>query len=391
MRAIPPTCKSATSSVAIDTPSGYGESGFANTAYGACKTRHAPVGRGLFPPDGRIAVVSIATSLTEAHDCPRHGWTLDEIAATIVNEVHANAVSRCTVWRVLQAADLKPHKSIYWLNSHDPEFETRAKEICQLYVQAPRFYQEGRLVICCDEKTGMQILQRAAPTQRVEPGKPEKREFEYIRLGTRTMITSFVVPTGEVVWDLGQTRTNLDFRAHVLRVTKHFPTMQKFDWVVDNLNTHCSLDLCELMAYLNGVAFKPEALPTQVERRAFLSNPDHRHVFHYVPRHGSWLNQVELWFSVLSRQFQRRGDFASVQDFIARLAKYLDEYNLEKAHPYRWTYTGEPMVRGTPFETTRREQKRGRAWFGTRPQRYERALHKLRPYRRRQQQLATDL
>ncbi len=204
----------------------------------------------------------------------------------------------------------------------------------------------------------MQILQRAAPTQRVEPGKPEKREFEYIRLGTRTMITSFVVPTGEVVWDLGQTRTNLDFRAHVLRVAKHFPAMQKFDWVVDNLNTHCSLDLCEVMAYLNGVAFKPAALPTQVERRAFLSDPDHRHVFHYVPRHGSWLNQVELWFSVLSRQFLRRGEFASVQDFIARLTRYLDEYNLEKAHPYRWTYTGEPMVRGTPFETTRREQKR---------------------------------
>lgn len=391
MRAIRPTCKWATSSVAIDTPSRYGANVFASRVYPACKTHRGLVGRGLFPPNGRVAVVSIATSFTTEHDCPRNGWTLDEIAATIVNDAHADTVSRSTVWRVLQAADLKPHKSVYWLNSHDPEFETRAKEICQLYVQAPRFYQEGRLVICCDEKTGMQILQRAAPTQRVEPGKPEKREFEYIRLGTRTMITSFVVPTGEVVWDLGQTRTNLDFRAHVLRVAKHFPAMQKFDWVVDNLNTHCSLDLCEVMAYLNGVAFKPAALPTQVERRAFLSDPDHRHVFHYVPRHGSWLNQVELWFSVLSRQFLRRGEFASVQDFIARLTRYLDEYNLEKAHPYRWTYTGEPMVRGTPFETTRREQKRGRAWFGTRPQRYERALHKLRPYRRRQQQLATDL
>ncbi len=164
-------------SVAIGTPLGNGASVFANTAYPACKTHRGPVGRGLFPPDERIAVVSIATSLTEEHDCPRHGWTLDEIAATIVNEAHADAVSRSTVWRVLQAADLKPHKSVYWLNSHDPEFEARAKEICQLYVQAPRFYQEGRLVICCDEKTGMQILQRAAPTQRVEPGKPEKREF----------------------------------------------------------------------------------------------------------------------------------------------------------------------------------------------------------------------
>ena len=389
-RAIHPTFRSPTNSVAIDTRWPCGASVFANRACPACKTRRGPVDRGLFPPEGRVAVVSIATSLTEQHDCPRNGWTLDELAATIVNEAHADAVSRSTVWRVLQAADLQPHRSVYWLNSHDPEFETRAKEICQLYVQAPRFYQEGRLVICCDEKTGMQILQRAAPTQLVVPGKPEKREFEYIRLGTRTMITSFVVPTGQVIWDLGPTRTNLDFRAHILRVAQHFPTMKKFDWVIDNLNTHCSLDLCEMMAYLNGVAFKPAELPTQVERRAFLSNPDHRHVFHYVPRHGSWLNQVELWFGVLSRQFLRRGEFTSVQDFTERLTRYLDEYNLERAHPYRWTYTGEPMVRGTPFETTRREQRRGRAWFGTRPQRYERILHKPRPYRRRQR-LATDL
>lgn len=387
---IPPTSRSATNANVIATPSRGGVNASANSVWKACKTRHGPVGRGLFPPEGRVAVLAIATSLTEEHDSPRNGWTLDEIATTLVNEAHADVVSRATVWRVLQAADLQPHKSVYWLNSHDPEFETRAKEIGQLYVQAPRFYQEGRLVICCDEKTGMQILQRAAPTQPVEPGKPEKREFEYIRLGTRTLIASFIVPTGEVVWDLGPTRTNLDFRAHVLRVAKHFPTMKRFDWVVDNLNTHCSLELCEIMAYLNGVAFQPDALPTQVERRAFLSDPDHRHVFHYVPRHGSWLNQVELWFSVLARQFLRRGDFASVAEFTARLTHYLDEYNLEKAHPYRWTYTGEPMVRGTPFETTRREQKRGRAWFGTRPQQYERALHKPRPYRRRQQ-LATDL
>ncbi len=274
--------------------------------------------------------MAVATSTTQEHDRPGNGWTLDEIAATIINEAHAETVSRATVWRVLQEADLKPHKSVYWLNSHDADFEARAKEVCQLYVNAPRFYQQGRLVICCDEKAGMQILQRAAPTQRVEPGKPEKREFEYKRLGTRTLIASFMVPTGEVVWDLGPTRTSLDFRAHVLHVAKHFAEMKKFDWVVDNLNTHHSLALCEMMAYLNDVDFQPGLLRTQEQRRAFLTNPEHRHVFHYVPRHGSWLNQVELWFSVLSRQFLRRGDFASVSDFVERLTRFLDDYNLEK-------------------------------------------------------------
>jgi hypothetical protein len=335
--------------------------------------------------------VSTASSQTAQHDRPRNGWTLDEIAATIINDAHAEAISRATVWRILDAADLKPHKSVYWLNSHDPDFTTLAKEICSLYVQAPQFYQQGRLVLCCDEKTGMQILDRVAPTQPPRPGHPEKREFEYIRLGTRTLIGTFCVPTGEVVWDLGPTRTSLDFRAHILRVATHFRQFARFDWVVDNLNTHLSLELCEVVAYLNGVAFTPKKLGTMVQRQAFLSTPERKHVFHYTPRHGSWLNQVELWFSVLSRQFLRRGDFGSVRQFEERLRLYVEEYNQEKAHPYRWTYTGEPLVRATPASQTAGQRRRGRAWFGSRPQLYERLFHPPRPYRRKQRPLATNL
>jgi transposase len=332
------------------------------------------------PPEQRVAVISIATSKTEEHNRPANGWTLDQIAATLINEAHAETISRSTVQRILAATDLKPHKSVYWLNSHDPEFEAIAKEVCGLYVKAPTFYQHGRLLLCCDEKTGMQILGRAFPTQPAQPGKPEKREFEYIRLGTRAMITTFVVATGEVVWDLGPTRTNLDFRAHVLRVAAHFSGMKQFDWIVDNLNTHMSLELCEVVAYLCGVPFRPKELRTQQQRRAWLSNPEHKHVFHYLPVHGSWLSQVELWFSVLSRQFLQRGDFTSVKEFEERLWRYMEEYNQEKAQPYRWTYTGEPLQRGTPFSQTRRQRLHGRAWFGTRPQLYERILHPLRPY-----------
>jgi len=377
-----PTRTSPTHWAVTATPSASGGNASSPTASRACTTSPAPAGPGAFPPSERIAVVALATSKTEDHDRPVNGWTLDEIATTIVNEAHAEAISRSTVQRILAAADLQPHKSVYWLNSHDPNFEAIAKEVCGLYVKAPTFYQHGRLLLCCDEKTGMQVLGRPFPTQLPEPGKPEKREFEYIRLGTRTLITSFVVATGEVVWDLGPTRTNLDFRAHVLRVAAHFPQMKQFDWVVDNLNTHSSLELCEVVAYLCGLPFEPQTLKTQQQRRAWLSDPEHKHVFHYLPRHGSWLNQVELWFSVLARQFLRRGDFASMQDFEERLGRYLEDYNLEQAHPYRWTYTGQPLVRGTPFSQTRRQRQQGRAWFGTRPQLYERLLHPLRPYRR---------
>ena len=337
-----------------------------------------------------MAVISLACSKTQEHDRPRNGWTLDEIAATIVNEAHAQSVSRSTVWRILDACDLKPHKSVYWLNSHDPDFEAKAKEVCKLYLDAPRLHQQGRLVLCCDEKTGTQVLDRPAPTQPPRPGHPEKRESGYVRLGTRTLIGTLCVPTGEVVWDLGQTRTSLDFRAHVLRVAAHYKGFKGFDWVVDNLDTHMSLDLCEAAAHLNEVEFDPKELATMAQRQALLGTPGRKHVFRYVPRHGSWLNQVELFFSVLSRQFLRRGDFGSVKDFDGRLRSWLEEYNLEKAHPYRWTYTGEPLRKATPSSQTDKQRKRGRAWYGTRPQLHERLVHPLRPYRR-VKPLAADL
>jgi hypothetical protein len=300
-------------------------------------------------------------------------------------------MSRATVWRVLDDADLKPHRSVYWLNSHGPDFDTKAKAICRLYVDAPRLSQQGQLVICCDAKTGMQILQRKYPTQPPRPGKPEKRAFEYIRHGPRALITSFAVPTGEVVWDLGPTRTSSDFAAHLRRVARHFTDWRGITWVVDNLNTPWSLEACEVLAALNGRPFRPRALKAGRQRKAFLTEEGYPYRFVFTPTHGSWLNQVELWFSVLARRFLRRGDFASPAEFEARLRAFLDDYNERQAHPYRWTYTGEPLVRATPFGRTRRQELRGRAWWSPRPANWGRALYPPRPYRRAAQQLAANL
>ena len=292
-------------------------------------------------------------------------------------------MSRSTIFRVLDEADLKPHRSVYWLNSHDPDFDTKAHQICQLYVKAPAMYQRGRLLICCDEKTGMQALGRPEPTQPAQPGRPEKRENDYIRHGTRTLITSLVVATGEVIGDLGPTRTSVDFATHLGRVAGQFPEIQGWDWVVDNLNTHWSLDVCRLMADLCKVPFIERELRTGPQRRAFLTDPTHKHLFHFTPTHGSWLNQVELWFSVLGRRFLRRGDFGSMSEFEARLLAFVADYNRNHAHPYRWTYTGTPLVRGIPFSRTRRQARQGRAWFSPRPQQFERFLYPPRPYRRK--------
>jgi transposase len=366
------------------TPSSFGELVSLSTASPACKMLLGPVGRGTFPPEEQLEVVNLATSKTSEHDCVASQWSLDDLATVLVNRHAEEAMTRSTIWRVLSDADLKPHRSVYWLNSHDPDFDSRAKEICKLYVQAPMLYQHGELVICCDEKTGMQMLKRKHPTIPVAPGKPEKREQEYIRLGTRCLITSFIVPTGKVVCNLGSTRTSVDFVTHLAQVASRFPDHQRFHWIVDNLNTHGSLEVCWLMARLNGVTFRESDLRTLPERRTFLSNPEHKHVFHYTPKHGSWLNQVELWFSTLARRFLKRGDFDSAEDFEARLIGYLEDHNLHRAHPYRWTYTGQPLVRGTPFCQTRRQQRAGRAWFGRRPQRFDRVLYPPRTYNRHQ-------
>jgi hypothetical protein len=142
--------------------------------------------------------MSMATRQPATYHNPVTRWSLDDLVAALAPH-HPWPLSRSSIWRILEEADLKPHRSVYWLNSHDPDFESKAHDICSLYMNAQRFLEQDRLVICTDEKTGMQILERKYPTQPVEPGKPEKREQEYIRHGTRALIASFVVPTGQVV------------------------------------------------------------------------------------------------------------------------------------------------------------------------------------------------
>ena len=220
--------------------------------------------------------------------------------------------------------------------------------ICTVYAYAPLLEALGCHVVGTDELTGIQALERAAPTKPPRPGCPERREHEYIRHGTTTLIANFNVATGAVVApSLGPTRTEADFAAHIARTVATDPDAAWL-FVADNLNTHQSAALVRLVAERCGITAdlgvkgQSGVLRSMATRAAFLSDPAHRISFLYTPKHTSWLNQVELWFSILARRVLKRGDFASLAALEQRLREFIAYCN-QTAHPFKWTYKGRPL------------------------------------------------
>jgi hypothetical protein len=282
--------------------------------------------------------------LPAEQDLPTTHWSLDDLAYHILQDNHYADMSRSTIQRILADAELRPHKSRYWLTSHDPDFEAKVLDVCRLYLDAPVLHQRGELVICVDEKTGIQALERARPTTLAKPGQDERRDYEYIRHGTRCLTASRVVATGQVIGSVTEQRETWDFVRHIRDVVVSFPHATRFHWVMDNLNTHWTFELCEYLGKLSDVWQARPSLRTGAQRRAFLTDASHKHVIHFTPKHGSWMNQIEIWFGVLSRQLLRRGEFRSITQLTERIHTYIAYYNCHLAYPYEWTYTGKPMV-----------------------------------------------
>jgi len=302
--------------------------------------------RPLFPPEDKHKVLVLATTPPADVGVPTSHWSLDDLAFQILKDAHYQDMSRSTIQRILAEADLQPHRCRYWLKSHDPDFETKALDVCRLYLDAFGLFQRGELVVSVDEKTSIQALERLHETLTGRPGLLERREFEYRRHGTRCLIGSLIVPTGQVIGSITERRGTWDFVRHIREVVELFPHIKRFHWVMDNLNTHWTFALCRYLGKLSGVWDSRPALRTGAQRRAFLTDPSHKHVIHYTPKHGSWLNQIEIWFGVLSRRVLRRGDFTSVADLTQKILAYIAHYNTYHAHPYEWTYTGKPGVSG---------------------------------------------
>lgn len=200
-----------------------------------------------------------------------------------------------------------------------------------------------------DEKTGMQALERLHETKPVLPGLVERIEFEYIRHGTLSLIANFEVATGKVICpSIGPTRTEADFVAHIDKTIGTDPGAA-WIFVADQLDTHRSAGLVELVARRCGiedelgVKGKEGVLKSKKTRRKFLEDSSHRIRFVYTPRHASWLNQVEIWFSILARRLLKRSSFTSVDDLRSRALQFIEYFNRVLAKPFRWTFTGRPL------------------------------------------------
>jgi transposase len=273
--------------------------------------RPRPLGRPRLSPQDTLQIIAAATGIPPA---PESTWTHRSLAEHL--HLAGLAVSASQIGRVLGAVDLKPHLVRGWLTRPaDPEFFTRAADVCDLYRNRP----PNAVVLSVDEKTGITARSRKHPDQPGRPGRRTRREFEYIRHGTVSIVAALDVHTGQVLTERIAKNDAETFIGFLRLLEQAIPTGTDIHLVMDNGSSH--------------VAKKT---------RTWLAARPRFHV-HHTPKHASWLNQVELFFSTLTRRLLRRGQFASRDELAARIDEFVLNYDEHHAKPYRWTYDGSPL------------------------------------------------
>ena len=256
-------------------------------------------------PSARLAVLAVATSVPPDGESQ---WSHALIAGHL--RERGLAISPATVGRVLAEAKVRPHKVRGWLNrADDPAFWVRAGQICRLYLNPP----PGTVLISVDEKTGIQAKSRKHPQIPARPGRDARREFEYVRHGTVSIIAAMNVTTGEVIAERIDNNDSAAFTGFLAMLHQMIPPPLRIHLIMDNGSSH-----------------------TSAATRAWLAARP-RFSVTYTPKHASWLNIIEQWFGVLTRRLLRRGDFASRDDLEAKITAFTIRHN-KNARPYRWSY-----------------------------------------------------
>jgi len=265
--------------------------------------RGRPLGIG---PEVRLKVTALACTTPPDGS---NAWTLRRLA-------RAMSLSHSSVHRILNEGKLKPHKVEYWCGkSPDPEFEEKQAAILGLYLDPP----DNALVLAVDEKTGIQALDRTQPMLPMQPSRPKRQTATYKRHGTTCLLAALSVHEGQVEGRCVDRHTHQEFLAFLKHLYRKYPGKQ-LHVIIDNFNAHKHQKVREWAA----------------KRR--------RLTLHFTPTYASWLNQVEIWFNIFSRDVIRGGIWHSKKELIDQILLYIRKYNEERAHPFKWTYTGKPLA-----------------------------------------------
>lgn len=265
----------------------------------------------VYDLDVRLLIVATATSDPPE---PVSQWTHQAIAEHL-HHSRGIGISASQVGRILAEADLKPHKVRGWLNRpDDPAFFTRAQDICRLYQHIPA----DTVLLSVDEKTGIQAKSRKHPTRRARPGRPTRREFEYVRHGTVSLLAAMNVATGQVHPKIIGRNNSETFIEFLGDLDQTIPQHLKIHLVLDNGSSHTS----------------------KATRAWIAAHP--RFTVTYTPKHASWLNMVEIFFSILTKRLLRRGEFTSRDHLAGKILKFIAHHS-RTAKPFRWRYDGRPL------------------------------------------------
>jgi len=304
---------------------------------------HAQELRVLFPPQEKHKFIELVTKPPRDAGRAFDVWTFRELKRTATEQNILPHIAISTIHAWLKEAALKPWQFKYWLNSTDPDFERKMFDVIRLYLEPP----PNSTVLCIDEKTGIQALERAFADHPMRPGKITRREFNYIRHGTRALFAALNPHTGKVFGKCFERQRSKEFLSFLIELLdREKDSGKEIHIILDNLKTHSTEEVRKYVADFCGWDW---GKMTEEERKTILMKPNKRVVFHFLPIHASWLNQIEIWFSILSRGVLKRGSFQSIQELEQRILEFIQDYNQHRAKPFKWTYTGQPLAPGIPM------------------------------------------